>query len=588
MGTQALKLPETTSNHQPPISSQAGFTITPPPNSDHENSNTDQQLHNPANNGQDYSPSMIHVLMVWIWNLLQTIGRLTKDKQDLESKVQDLSEENSRLKEKVNQPQKNSANSSIPPSQGRYPTNNKTVLYAKINPEKGKPGAKKGHKAHHRKKPKVTEKNNSQDTAKSDEEGLESPVEEAPTEKIEIKPESTECPHCGTQMKRCPERDHHQEQYEMVPNPIIRKEYTFTAYYCQHCGKYHYPKKPPEALTGLFGPVLITLLLYTKGMGHVSITNLMNLLKVLGVKVSRGFICMTLDKGAAALEKAYNEIKKALPSQRVLNVDETGHKECGKKMWTWLFRAENFAFFAIKIDRAASVIFEFLGQSFKGIIGCDYFSAYRKYLKTLRPFVRAQFCLAHLKRDLTFLAEHIKDRELSAYGQKLLNILNELFGKNKLYRRLKAPRDPNDPDDLDLEGEARENKAKEVLGEMRQLGQQLKEAALDPPDRKKAKNIAKRFLDWPEDFYFTFMTDEGLSLGVGATNNAAEQSVRQVVIDRHVTQGTRSIKGRIRCERTWTVISSCGLQKRSAFTFIKESIMAKFCGVGEFPSLLQK
>jgi hypothetical protein len=147
------------------------------------------------------------------------------------------------------------------------------------------------------------------------------------------------------------------------------------------------------------------------------------------------------------------------------------------------------------------------------------------------------------------------------------------------------PEDPNDPD---LEGEARMSKAQEVLDEMRRLGQKLKEAALDHPNKQKAKNIAKRFLDWPEDFYLTFLTDEALSLELDPTNNKAEQVIRQVVIDRHVTQGTRSPKGRARCERTWTIISSCAIQKRSAFSFIKDSIMAKFCGVGERPSLISK
>jgi hypothetical protein len=35
--------------------------------------------------------------------------------------------------------------------------------------------------------------------------------------------------------------------------------------------------------------------------------------------------------------------------------------------------------------------------------------------------------------------------------------------------------------------------------------------------------------------------------------------------DRHVTQGTRSIKGRKSNERLWTVIATCALQGRSAF-----------------------
>jgi hypothetical protein len=132
------------------------------------------------------------------------------------------------------------------------------------------------------------------------------------------------------------------------------------------------------------------------------------------------------------------------------------------------------------------------------------------------------------------------DPELSGYGRKLLGLLDGLFKLGKRFRRLKAPMDPDAPDDPRLEGEAREAKAREVLEETRRLGRLLKEAALAPPDKKKARSTAKRFLDWPENYYLTFMTDEGLELGVGMTNNAAERSVRAMVIDRHVTQGTRS------------------------------------------------
>ena len=40
----------------------------------------------------------------------------------------------------------------------------------------------------------------------------------------------------------------------------------------------------------------------------------------------------------------------------------------------------------------------------------------------------------------------------------------------------------------------------------------------------------------------------------------AEQVIRFIVIDRHVTQGTRSIKGRKSCERLWSVIATYALQ----------------------------
>lgn len=90
-------------------------------------------------------------------------------------------------------------------------------------------------------------------------------------------------------------------------------------------------------------------------------------------------------------------------------------------------------------------------------------------------------------------------------------------------------------------------------------------------EKREAQNMAKRFRDYGEA-YFEFITTPGIE----PTNNVAEQAIRFVVIDRYVTYGTRSIKGRKSSERLWTVIATCALQGRSAFNFILESLKAYF------------
>ena len=61
--------------------------------------------------------------------------------------------------------------------------------------------------------------------------------------------------------------------------------------------------------------------------------------------------------------------------------------------------------------------------------------------------------------------------------------------------------------------------------------------------------------------------------------------MRFVVMDRHMTQGTRSPRGRDFCERIWTVIATCALQKRSAYHWMQQAIGAWFNGK-PIPSLL--
>ena len=85
--------------------------------------------------------------------------------------------------------------------------------------------------------------------------------------------------------------------------------------------------------------------------------------------------------------------------------------------------------------------------------------------------------------------------------------------------------------------------------------------------------IATRFRENGEA-YFTFMTTPGLE----PTNNLAEQAIRFVVIDRHITQGTRSGKGQRWCERIWTVIATCVQQGRSVFDYLYAAVKAHFNG----------
>ena len=80
--------------------------------------------------------------------------------------------------------------------------------------------------------------------------------------------------------------------------------------------------------------------------------------------------------------------------------------------------------FRIDKSRGSKVLVEVLGTEFNGVLGCDYFSAYRKYMREFDVLV--QFCMAHLIRDVKFLLT-LPGREDQAYGQRVRDALRELF-----------------------------------------------------------------------------------------------------------------------------------------------------------------
>jgi transposase len=271
-------------------------------------------------------------------------------------------------------------------------------------------------------------------------------------------------------------------------------------------------------------------------------------------------------KAAQAFAQPYAQLLSLLPQQVHLNADETGHKENGHRYWTWCFRAKDFIVFKIHASRGSDVLFDILGQNFQGSLGADFWGAYRKYAGQCGVLI--QFCLAHLIREVKYLCE-FPDPSVQRYGQALLAGLKELF--DALHRR--------------AELSSKAFALALATGEAK-----VWDAALDPilqPRRyphgqvhRLIDNLAHRFALHGEG-YFHFITHPEIQ----PTNNSAEQALRFVVMDRHMTQGTRSQRGRDFCERLWTVIATCSLQNRSAYVWIHAAIRAHFNG-RPVPSLL--
>jgi transposase len=253
----------------------------------------------------------------------------------------------------------------------------------------------------------------------------------------------------------------------------------------------------------------------------------------------------------------YQELLEQLPAQARLNVDETGHHDQGEQWWTWCFRASLYTLFKIDPTRSGDVLLDVLGEEFNGVLGCDYFSAYRRYLRECNAVV--QFCLAHLIRDVKFLTT-LPDARDRAYGERLREALRALFGV--IHRRAElGPRVFR----------------RQLLAARDEV---LRQATGNVPPTAHSQNMAKRF-EKHGQAYFEFVTTPE----VEPTNNLAEQAIRFVVIDRHITQGTRGEKGRRWCERIWTVIATCAQQGRSVFEYLHEAVAAFFQQTA-VPSLL--
>jgi len=448
------------------------------------------------------------------------------------------------LQRKVAQLSKNSSNSSKRPSSDDItkPTDNKKAGGKKAG---GKIGGQPGHERHTR--------------------------PPYPPEAIDQVHQyaSTSCPCCHSPdilfIEDQPPRVIQQAELKEV---VVHEEHLAYAYWCESCGQIHYAEFPPALLKeGLFKSRLTALVAYLKNLCHASFSTIRKFLRdVLGEPVSRGYLAKIIQKVSQSLERPYEELLERIPLETTLNVDETGHKDNGDRFWTWVFKAELYVLFRIDKSRGSKVLIDVLGKEFEGTLGCDYFSAYRKFMKDFH--VAVQFCIAHLIRDIKFLTS-LPDKPTRAYGEKLLHAVKGMF-KVIHQRETLAPED--------FQAALEQSKARIIHIAINEAPSQLDEDGKE--QKREARNMAERFRKHGKA-YFEFITTPAMD----PTNNVAEQAIRFIVIDRHVTQGTRSVKGRRANERLWTVIATCALQGRSAFEFILQAVQAYFQDTSP-PSLL--
>lgn len=329
----------------------------------------------------------------------------------------------------------------------------------------------------------------------------------------------------------------------------------------------------PELKRPIFGPRMLAMIGWLKSRAHCSYSTIETWMEdVLDVPVSRGYLAkLCTGTISESLKEAYQELEEAISHQEQLGSDETSIKDNGKKHWIWCITAATFSLFHIATTRSRAVLEKLVGEEFQGFLNFDYFSANCSFAWNYD--IKAQYCWAHLIRDIRFLLKH-PDKKTKAWAERLLDRSRRLF--SAWHRR----------DEMSQEGFHRS---------MVTHRDHFLEIVRKPPNSKEAGNLAARFTvvafqceDSDEvqsyalsDDYFRFMFAEE----VEPTNNHSEQQIRHCVIDRRITQGTRSAVGQRYHERMWTAIATCGKQSRSFFHFLHESIEAKLNGQSA-PSLL--
>jgi len=461
-----------------------------------------------------------------IERLRERVAESDKEIADRDKEIADRDKKIADLERQLAGRKKDSTNSSKPPS------SDGPAAARRLKPThcrgRRKPGGQKGHPGRHRQ--------------------LE-PLERV-DQIVPVLP--PDCHHCGQPLPQQLEQAHtvgELHRYQVTELPPLRAqlvEYQCHKVACPHCGHPTRAQLPAEVQVSLFGPRLAGLIAYLTVGLRIPRRGVEQLLEtVLGIQISLGSTQKLVEETSQALAATCQELEQQLPKEPVLNSDETGWRSMGERRWLWALVASWFVFFTVAASRSSQVLIHLLGTVFPGVLCSDRFGAYLKYHKG-----QAQFCWAHLKRDLLGIQQFARSTDAERFCRNALALTARLF---RLWHRFRG----GGFDRAEL-------MQRSIPLQKRFFG--LCQQYLDSQDQEVRVLASALFQHC--DRLFAFIEHPG----VEPTNNSAERALRHAVIWRKSCFGNQSSKGEVATARLLTVARTCVMQRRNALEFLSESV----------------
>jgi hypothetical protein len=257
-----------------------------------------------------------------------------------------------------------------------------------------------------------------------------------------------------------------------------------------------------------------------------------------GLSLSVGALVGAVHTVARQGARAAARIREQVRASPVVHGDETGWRENGRNGYVWTFSTPTARLF-VHGNRAGRVVDEALGPDFAGVVVSDFYAAY-DHVPTAK-----QRCWVHLLRDVHALRQQYPaDAALAKWANKL----------HRLFARGQAGATGPTPGTR-----AAQRQQRALRGRLQAALVQLATLpTTEPPPVY--QTLAKRLRRY-EGELFTFVTEPG----VPADNNAAERSLRHLVIQRKISGGTRSTDATTSLLVAHTLFGTWQLQGRDPF-----------------------
>ena len=310
-----------------------------------------------------------------ICQLNRNIDRLNADLRKRDKRIEELETELAKYKT----PDKNSGNSSTPPS--KESMKDEAIRRTKTlrKPTGRKPGGQKGHGGS--------------------------------TLKMTQTPDKTEyvsasyCTKCGSSLEDCERILDYVTQVVSIPDlkPVV-KEIRHYITVCKQCGERiqsHAPRKRGSNAV-VYDATVKSLVVYLSVVMFLPYGRIENFFKeVFGLDISQGSFVNWVNEAKKNAAPAIEKIKECIMKSAVVGFDESG-LYCNKKLdWTWIAQTVYFTLLFHGSGRSHKELESRFGSSLERMVAVtDRHSAYF----TLN-FLDHQVCVAHLLRELQYLNE---------------------------------------------------------------------------------------------------------------------------------------------------------------------------------------
>lgn len=319
------------------------------------------------------------------------------------------------------------------------------------------------------------------------------------------------CPTCaaplaGGTIKRT------REVIDLPPPHITVTEHVYLERCCPDCGKRCLPPPDLSAVVtgqGRIGHGLTSLLVVLREEARLPVRTIQTLVRTMtGVALSVGAIVGAGQRVARCAAPLVARLAATIRASPVVHLDETGWRENGRNGYVWTASTPDIQLFRHG-SREKRMVGTLLGEEFAGVVVSDCYAAY-----TTDERVH-QYCWAHLLRDLDALtARHPQDPVVQGWVEAVATLFSQTTAA--------------------VAGTLPQQWAvrRHAQAHLTQLCQPWTE--VEVPQRI----LATRLLRHCESL-FVFVTEPG----VPPTNNAAERSLRHLVVSRKISGGTRSPLG---------------------------------------------